>query len=100
MDCATRTMNPMFDQAIVDAEIPKDKHAARSEYLGQFRDDISDNLSRAAVVACVIAGDTTGIESQKGSSVWSINPSLSHHTHQANTPHNAHYANEPSLQSN
>ena len=93
-------MNPMFDQAIVDAEIPKDKHAARSEYLGQFHDDISDNLSRAAVVTCVIAGEKTGIESQKGSSVWSINPSLSHHTHQANTPHNAHYTNEPSLQSN
>ena len=99
-NAASRTMNPTLSQSVVDDALREDKNSARSEYLGEFRDDISDNLSRAAVVACVIAGETTGIKSQKGSSVWSINPSLSHHTHLANTPPNAHYANEPSLQSN
>ncbi len=99
-NAASRTMNPTLLQSVVDDALREDKNSARSEYLGEFRDDISDNLRRAAVVTCVIAGETTGIESQKGSSVCSINPSLSHHTHQTNTPHNAHYANEPSLQSN
>jgi hypothetical protein len=52
----SRTMNPMISQEIVDAAIERDAASAQSEWLGQFRDDLTDFIDRAAVEACVEAG--------------------------------------------
>jgi hypothetical protein len=46
-------MNPMISQEIVDAAIERDAASASSEWLGQFRDDLTDFVDRAAVEACV-----------------------------------------------
>jgi hypothetical protein len=52
----SRTMNPLISQQIVDAAIERDSASAQSEWLGQFRDDLTDFVDRGAVEACVDAG--------------------------------------------
>jgi hypothetical protein len=47
-------MNPTLKQSIVDRAMEADPEKARSEYLAQFRSDISSFVDRAAVEACVI----------------------------------------------
>jgi hypothetical protein len=54
---ATRTMNPTIKQSIVDAAIARDPDAANSEYLAEFRNDISGFVSREVVEACVDDGE-------------------------------------------
>jgi hypothetical protein len=52
----SRTMNPMISQQIVDAAIEHDGASAQSEWLGLFRDDLTDFVDRGAVEACVDVG--------------------------------------------
>lgn len=46
---ASRDFNPSLSQSVVDRALERDPAAARSEYLGQFRDDIAEFVSRAVV---------------------------------------------------
>jgi hypothetical protein len=50
---ATRTLNPMIDQAIIDKAMAEDSAAASSEYLGEFRNDISGWVSLEVVESAV-----------------------------------------------
>jgi len=52
----SRTMNRMISQQIVDAAIERDGASAQSEWLGLFRDDLTDFVDRGAVEACVANG--------------------------------------------
>ena len=49
----TRTMNPSFDQKIIDRAMERDPDAALAEYGAEFRSDLADFVSREAVQACV-----------------------------------------------
>lgn len=57
-NCPSRIMNPTLDQKIVDAAIEDDPEAARSEYLGQFREDMVAFLPREVIESCVVSGRT------------------------------------------
>ena len=50
----SRTMNPLLPQATVDEALEEDRAAASSEYLGQFREDISAFLPREVIEALVV----------------------------------------------
>jgi hypothetical protein len=50
---ATRTMNPSVPQSIVDAAVERDPAAAASEWLAEWRQDISSFVPREVVQACV-----------------------------------------------
>jgi hypothetical protein len=52
----TRTMNPAVRQSVIDAAYARDPVSAAAEYGAQFRDDISQWLSRETIVAAVIPG--------------------------------------------
>lgn len=54
----TREMNPSIAQSEVDRAIERDAHAARSEWLGEFRDDVAGFVSREQVDALVDVGVT------------------------------------------
>jgi hypothetical protein len=53
---ATRTMNPTFPQAAIDAAMVRDPASAASEYLAEFRTDVQAFVSREAVEQCVPRG--------------------------------------------
>jgi hypothetical protein len=53
---ATRTMNPTFPQATIDAAIERDPSSAASEYMAEFRTDVEAFVTREAVEACVSRG--------------------------------------------
>jgi hypothetical protein len=53
---ATRLLNPLIDQEMIDAEIAADGAAGRSEWLAEWRDDISQFLDRAIIEAAVDRG--------------------------------------------
>jgi hypothetical protein len=49
-------MNPTLPQSVVDEALAEDLAAAKSEYLGEFRDDIAIWLPREVIVSVVIRG--------------------------------------------
>ena len=53
---ATRTMNPTFPQATIDAAMERDPSSAASEYMAEFRTDVEAFVSREAVEACISRG--------------------------------------------
>jgi hypothetical protein len=53
---ATRTMNPTFPQATIDAATERDPASASSEYLAEFRTDVQAFVAREAVEACISCG--------------------------------------------
>jgi len=53
---ATRQMNPTVPQSVIDEATEKDPANASSEWGANFRDDISQFISREAVMACVQVG--------------------------------------------
>lgn len=55
VQCPSRTLNPTLAQRIVDEAIAEDMQAAKSEYLGEFRDDIAAFLPREVIEALVVA---------------------------------------------
>jgi len=53
-NCPSRTMNPTLSQSVVDAAMAEDLQAAKSEYLGEFRDDVCMFMPRELVEQYVI----------------------------------------------
>ena len=53
---ASRDFNPTLSERVVQRALERDEASARAEYLGQFRDDLADFVSREAVQVCVDAG--------------------------------------------
>jgi hypothetical protein len=53
---ATRQMNPTVPQSVIDEATEKDAANASSEWGANFRDDISQFISRENVLACVEVG--------------------------------------------
>ena len=51
-------LNPTLSPRIVERALAKDPELARSEYLAEFRTDLSSFVSSAAVTACVETGRT------------------------------------------
>jgi len=54
----THSMNPTITQEFIDKEIERDPEAARAEWLGQFREDVSAAFPLEAIEACTISGRT------------------------------------------
>jgi hypothetical protein len=50
---ATRTLNPLIDQSIVDEALQSDPAAASAEWMGFFRDDVSNWLSTEVIEAAI-----------------------------------------------
>jgi hypothetical protein len=55
-NCPSRTMNPTLPQSVVDDAMAEDLAAAKSEYGGEFRDDISLFLPREVIEQLVVPG--------------------------------------------
>jgi hypothetical protein len=55
-NAASRTMNPTLPQRVVDQALADDLQAAKSEYLGEFRDDVSSYLPQEVIEALVVPG--------------------------------------------
>ena len=55
-NCASRVMNPTLPQSVVDDAMAEDLQAAKSEYLGEFRDDICIFLPREVIESVVRKG--------------------------------------------
>ena len=55
-NCSSRTMNQTLPQSIVDEALAEDLQSAKSEYLGEFRDDICIWLPREAIESVVKKG--------------------------------------------
>ena len=55
-NCPSRTMNPTLPQRVVDAAMAEDLAAAKSEYMGEFRDDVGIFLPREVIEALVVSG--------------------------------------------
>jgi hypothetical protein len=49
----TRAFNPLFPQLTVDRELRRDRDKAKSEYLAQWREDITSFIALEAIEACV-----------------------------------------------
>ena len=52
-NCPSRIMNPTLPQSVVDEALAEDLQAAKSEYLGEFRDDIAIWLPREVIESVV-----------------------------------------------
>ena len=55
-NCSSRTMNPTLPQSIVDEAMAEDLQAGKSEYLGEFRDDVCIWLPREVIDTVVVKG--------------------------------------------
>ena len=55
-NCSSRTMNETLPQSVVDDALSEDLQSAKSEYLGEFRDDIAAYLPRETIESVVIVG--------------------------------------------
>lgn len=53
-NCGSRVMNPTLPQSVVDDAIAEDLQAAKSEFLGEWRDDISSIFSRELIESLVV----------------------------------------------
>lgn len=53
-NCSSRTMNPTLPQSVVDDAMAEDLQAAKSEYGGEFRDDVAEFLPREVIERLVI----------------------------------------------
>jgi hypothetical protein len=50
-------MNPSVKQSLIDAAMERDSAATSSEWLGEFRNDISAFVPREVVESCVDVGE-------------------------------------------
>lgn len=57
-NCPSTTMNPTLPQSVVDDAIAEDYQAAKSEYLGEFRDDVVIFLDRNLLEQYIMPGRT------------------------------------------
>ncbi len=53
-NCPSRTMNPKLPQRVVDEAMAEDLAGAKSEYMGEFRDDVGLFLPREVVERLVV----------------------------------------------
>lgn len=53
---ASRLFNPTLPQSVIDAALARDPEAAASEWLAEWRSDLSDFLDRALVEAAIDSG--------------------------------------------
>jgi hypothetical protein len=56
LNAPSRTLNPTLPQSVVDEALAEDLQAAKSEYLAEFRDDISTFLPREVIERLVVEG--------------------------------------------
>lgn len=54
VNCPSRTLNPTLSQKVVDEAMAEDLQAAKSEYGGEFRDDVAEFLPRSVIEQVVI----------------------------------------------
>lgn len=54
VNCPSRTLNPTLPQRIIDEALAEDYAAAKSEYLGEFREDVGIWLPREVIERLVI----------------------------------------------
>src|SRR5215472_4866446 len=52
----TATMNPTISQSYIDREVEKDPEAARAEWMGLFREDVSAAFPLEVIEACIVPG--------------------------------------------
>lgn len=52
----SRTMNPLLPQSVVDDAMQEDPASARSEYGGEFREDVADFVPRSLIESLVVQG--------------------------------------------
>jgi hypothetical protein len=52
----TASMNPTISQAYIDREIEKDPEAARAEWMGLFREDVSAAFPLEVIESCIVPG--------------------------------------------
>jgi len=55
-NCSSRMMNATLPQAVVNEAMEEDLQAAKSEYLGEFRDDVAIWLPREVIESVVVKG--------------------------------------------
>src|SRR5262249_29945771 len=55
-DSPSKTMNPTLKQPVIDAAFDEDPAAARSEFGGEWREDVSEYVPRSLVESLVIRG--------------------------------------------
>ena len=55
-NCPSRTLNPTLPQSVIDEAMAEDLAAAKSEYMGEFRDDVAIFLPREVIEQQVIVG--------------------------------------------
>lgn len=55
-NCPSRTMNPTLPQRIVDRALAEDLASAKSEYLGEWRDDVASFIPRQVIEELVVPG--------------------------------------------
>jgi hypothetical protein len=55
-NCPSRVMNRTLPQSVVDDALAEDLAAAKSEYLGEWRDDVGTFLSREIIERLVVPG--------------------------------------------
>lgn len=55
-DCASRVMNPTLSQAEIEAAYAEDPAAARSEFGGEWREDVSEFVPRSLIESLVAKG--------------------------------------------
>ncbi len=60
-NCGSRTMNPTLPQSVIDEALEEDPTAARSEYLGEFREGASQFITPDIVEALVKKGRVESI---------------------------------------
>lgn len=53
-DCPSRVMNPTLSQAEIDREFEEDPAAARSEFGGEWREDVAEFVPRSLIESLVI----------------------------------------------
>jgi hypothetical protein len=58
-------MNPTLPQSVVDDALAEDLQAAKSEYLGEFRDDVAEFLPRSLIEGLVVQGRQELLPSMK-----------------------------------
>ena len=55
-DCPSRVMNPTLSQAEIDREFEEDPAAARSEFGGEWREDVAEFVPRSLIESLVVPG--------------------------------------------
>jgi hypothetical protein len=54
VNCPSRMLNPTLPQKVVDDALEEDMAAAKSEYLGEWRDDVGEYLPRSVIEDLVV----------------------------------------------